>query len=272
MRPILGALLAAALATAASAQSVTMSLSSPQAGSNVAPGATINWSISFSVSQGDNAGLALIVVDLTQNNANPAYLDIPPATAVPAPMTNFSRPAGICNPGETNPVTGFTGLQRGTPGRKNLLQIGGAQNTFGLARPSGSGSAENANVIGAVGQSGSVLLASGSFAAPATPGAYTFQLANPAANVLTAISAPPSFSPVTQATLSAPSGSFTFTVGGVVCPGDVDGDNDVDLSDLATLLSQFGSTGSGFSGDLDHDGDVDLSDLATLLANFGQVC
>lgn len=54
------------------------------------------------------------------------------------------------------------------------------------------------------------------------------------------------------------------------CPGDVDGDGDVDLQDLATLLANFG--GAGPLGDLDGDGDVDLQDLATLLANFGQPC
>ncbi|MFN0135392.1 MAG: hypothetical protein ACKVS9_04655 [Phycisphaerae bacterium] len=60
----------------------------------------------------------------------------------------------------------------------------------------------------------------------------------------------------------------------VACPGDVDSDNDVDLTDLATLLTNFG-TPSGMTraqGDLDGDGDVDLSDLAALLANFGRTC
>jgi Thrombospondin type 3 repeat len=59
-----------------------------------------------------------------------------------------------------------------------------------------------------------------------------------------------------------------------LCPGDVNGDNVVDLSDLAALLTNFG-TGSGATramGDLDGDADVDLSDLAQLLANFGATC
>ncbi|MFN0136062.1 MAG: dockerin type I domain-containing protein [Phycisphaerae bacterium] len=58
------------------------------------------------------------------------------------------------------------------------------------------------------------------------------------------------------------------------CPGDLNGDNAVNLTDLATLLANFG-TGSGATlaqGDIDGDGDVDLTDLATLLANFGTVC
>jgi len=58
------------------------------------------------------------------------------------------------------------------------------------------------------------------------------------------------------------------------CPGDINDDNAVDLSDLATLLANFG-TAAGASledGDLDQDGDVDLADLAGMLAEFGNLC
>ena len=61
---------------------------------------------------------------------------------------------------------------------------------------------------------------------------------------------------------------------GATLPGDLDYDCDVDLSDLAMLLSNYGTT-SGASyedGDLDADGDVDLSDLAALLAMYGTTC
>ncbi|RMF79916.1 MAG: hypothetical protein D6744_08690 [Planctomycetota bacterium] len=57
---------------------------------------------------------------------------------------------------------------------------------------------------------------------------------------------------------------------GCACPGDVDGDGDVDLSDLSILLANFGEAGA--TGDLDGDGTVDLSDLAILLAEFDNVC
>ena len=52
--------------------------------------------------------------------------------------------------------------------------------------------------------------------------------------------------------------------------GDFDGDGDVDLSDLAQLLANYGTTqGAEYGdGDMDGDGDVDLSDLAALLANY----
>jgi len=53
--------------------------------------------------------------------------------------------------------------------------------------------------------------------------------------------------------------------------GDLDGDGDVDLSDLAQLLAHYGMTSGATpeEGDLDGDGDVDLSDLAALLGNYG---
>jgi|GEM_PF-4907036 len=56
--------------------------------------------------------------------------------------------------------------------------------------------------------------------------------------------------------------------------GDLDGDCDVDLSDLARLLAGYGMTsGATYAdGDLDGDGDVDLADLAALLGNYGAVC
>ncbi|MBI4130843.1 hypothetical protein HY468_05995, partial [Candidatus Roizmanbacteria bacterium] len=53
-------------------------------------------------------------------------------------------------------------------------------------------------------------------------------------------------------------------------PGDTDGDGDIDLSDLTTLLTNFGRSGGGLPGDTDGDNDVDLADLTTLLSNFGR--
>ncbi len=55
---------------------------------------------------------------------------------------------------------------------------------------------------------------------------------------------------------------------------DLDGDADVDISDLAGLLANYGTpSGAGADdGDLDGDGDVDLSDLSSLLSQFGQTC
>lgn len=264
----LAGLTLASLAAAASAQTVTVMLSSPQNGQNVSAGATINWTIGFTASGGDNEGLALLVADLVQDEGNPATLDIPPAGSVPGAMANFARPAGITNP------AGYSGTQVGAAGARNLLQIGGGQNTFGVAPPSGSGLGQSVNVVSGVGQSGAVTLASGSFTAPGTPGEYTFRLANVRANTLVDRNNAPAFSPVSDALVDATAGTITFSVGGSSCVGDLDGDNDVDLSDLAVMLANYGTTsGAGpEDGDTDSDGDVDLTDLAVLLSAYGTPC
>jgi hypothetical protein len=57
-------------------------------------------------------------------------------------------------------------------------------------------------------------------------------------------------------------------------PGDLDGDGDVDLSDLGLLLGAFGTCDgdAGFNGaaDFDQSGCIELSDLTVLLANYGR--
>lgn len=76
-------------------------------------------------------------------------------------------------------------------------------------------------------------------------------------------------------TLVGPIGRLELTAcPRIDCDGDVDGDRDVDLSDLSTLLANFGVQvdASRQMGDLDGDGDVDLSDLSALLGRFGTDC
>ena len=73
-------------------------------------------------------------------------------------------------------------------------------------------------------------------------------------------------------TLSAiGAGTMTLTYS---CDADLNGDGQINLTDLSTLLSNFG-VGSGATramGDLSGDGAVDLTDLAQLLAAFGLPC
>ncbi|MDG2095579.1 MAG: hypothetical protein P8J89_09950 [Phycisphaerales bacterium] len=52
-------------------------------------------------------------------------------------------------------------------------------------------------------------------------------------------------------------------------PGDLDGDGDVDVDDLMSLIASYGSSCSGCPEDIDGDGDVDVDDLMILLSNYG---
>lgn len=58
------------------------------------------------------------------------------------------------------------------------------------------------------------------------------------------------------------------------CPGDINGNGNTGLNDLAILLANFGAgAGAAYGeGDVDGDGDIDLSDLSMLLGGFGQNC
>jgi hypothetical protein len=249
---------------------VALDLSSSHNGGSVAPGAIIDWTVTATVSSGDNLGLAGVVLDLIQAPANPRLIEIAQADAVPSGMENFSVPAGISNFGEAGAPTGYVGVQRGVPGGKNLIQIGGSQNTLGVP---GVAIGTNVNVISGVGQIGPQVIASGSFAAPSAPGVYAYSLTNAVANVIDQINSPPGFSSVSAATVNISAGTIQFGVQNN-CPADLDHDNAIDLGDLTILLSNFGIMGGATpeQGDIDDDDAVDLSDLTILLSQFGAAC
>ncbi len=58
------------------------------------------------------------------------------------------------------------------------------------------------------------------------------------------------------------------------CPGDINGDGEVNQADLGMLLPHFGMSNGATpaDGDLDGDQDVDQADLGILLSNFGSQC
>ena len=64
-----------------------------------------------------------------------------------------------------------------------------------------------------------------------------------------------------------------FTIIGVDCPGDLDGDGDTDQSDLGILLSDWGCDDpvNGCAGDLNGDDKTDQADLGILLSDWGCV-
>ncbi len=258
-----------ALAMLASAQDVTVTLESPQNGTTIGGGSTVEWTIKALVSDGDNYGLALIAVDLVQDAANPEKLDIPPAAGVPTGMEGFSRPEGISNPGEGSATTGYIGVQRGTAGEMNLIQIGGGQNTFGEA---GTTIGTDANVDGGIGQGGTPqVIATGTFTAPTTEGTYTFQLENAIANVITTLNTPPDFSPVAQANiLGLASAVISFDVGDVWVKADMDCSGAVNFDDIDPFVTALVSQQdyetaypecNWLNGDIDGNDQVNFDDI-----------
>lgn len=252
------------------AGTVTLELSSPDEGMTVEPGVLIEWSITVTVSEGDNLGLAFMSLDLVQDPANFEKFDIPPAEGLPAGMESFDRPAGISNPGAGGSGSGYGGTPMGPEGQQDLRQIGGAQNTLGI---SGGSIGQDVDVDGGIGQGGAQIIATGSFAAPCLSGPYTFSIENAIANTLDAINAPPAFSPVSEAGVFISSGSISFTVDNVDCPQDLNCDGDVGPFDLAFVLGHWGPYPEDCPPfkptDFNEDCDVGAFDLALVLGFWG---
>ena len=59
-----------------------------------------------------------------------------------------------------------------------------------------------------------------------------------------------------------------------LCPGDVTGNGEINIADLAELLAHYGTASGALpsDGDLDCDGDVQIDDLAMLLSVYGTSC
>lgn len=254
--------------------SVTLALESTRNGQTIPGGTLVDWTIKVSASTSDNLGLALILCDLVQDSTNPVLFDLPPGNAdsINTTMDDFSRPLGVANPGEGGATTGYIGVQRGLAGQKNLIQIGGAQNTFGFAGPPGLGQDIDVNAGVGQGSSPEVVL-SGSFPAPATPGTYTFCVANARANVLTAVNGPPAFSPVVSAAVNLSGASFGFVVGST--QGDLNCDGVVNFDDINPFVLALSDPGAYqqqypncniLNADCNGDGVVDFDDINPFVA------
>ncbi len=53
------------------------------------------------------------------------------------------------------------------------------------------------------------------------------------------------------------------------CPGDSDGNGEVNIDDLLTIIGNFLCTGDDCNGDVDNNGIVNIDDLLTVIGNFG---
>lgn len=266
---------AAVIAVApAGAATVTLRLISPQNATVAQAVDTIEWRIRYAVSSGDNSGLALISTDLAQDASNPGDLVLVPATTLASGMVNFMAPAGVSNLSGGNHA--FGGLPLGTDCRQDVIQIGGGQNTSGVA---GSTRGTSTSVVQNVGHGApdpnGFLLASGSFQVGDTlPGVYVVRLESIVAHVLDTTGGTPWGVDVVTPTI--PGGADQIAI--VYCPGDADGDCDSDLDDLLLVLNGFGKTSSDpdwatWSGaDFDRDGTIDFDDLLIANLNSGTVC
>jgi hypothetical protein len=243
---------------------VTINLVSPQSNMAVAPGQNIDWQIEAEVSEGDNAGLALILIDLVQSFSNPQFFDMTPPAQVPPVMQNFAAPNGFANPG-----SGYTGTLVGDIGERNLKQIGGAQNSFGQP---GQSMGQSVNVDPGIGQGSPVIVVEGSFAAPPVPGDYAIFLENAVVNTFDAINTAPTASPVSPAAPLLLDAILFFTVDDTIqlradvnCDGAVDGR---DVAPFAVALADPASYPAMYpecqlsQGDVNNDSLIDTNDIA----------
>lgn len=207
------AVLAAVFAPALAPQSETgpggtvrVELTSPQNGATVPPSTPIEWHLTAYVSQGDNLGLAMISCDIRQDPSNPERTNVHQAWSGGDAMRQFDQPLGFTNPGPEVGRSGFGGTEIGpVEGERDLFQIGGAQNTFGVPGPCLGPAGEicmgqDLFVDTGVGQATQgELVAYGPLRAPATPGTYRFRVTSVVANTLAVVNAPPQASVVRPA-------------------------------------------------------------------------
>lgn len=184
---------------------VRVELTSPQNGATVPPDASIEWNLTAYVSQGDNLGLAMISCDIQQDPGNPERTNVHQGWSGGDVMREFDQPRGFTNPGPEVGRSGFGGTEIGVEREKDLFQIGGAQNTFGVPGPCLGPAGEicmgqDVFVNIGVGQaSQGELVAYGPLRAPDTPGTYRFRLTRAVANTLAVVNAPPQASVVLPA-------------------------------------------------------------------------
>ena len=204
-------------------------------------GATATWSCQLLLTSGagESLGLAAFSADLQQYPGNPAPITLTPGTRGPG-LANFDRPLGIANPvpGQiTSSASAFGGTVLDTQGYgyPGLIQIGGAQNTFGMPGTSYLGSSQTP-VAGVGLQAQGQVIASGSFIAPTVPGEYVLYLENVYVNYLQTVGGPGVPSEVASATVFVGDPVY-FTV--APCLVDYNHDTVVNSDDLGDYITDY---------------------------------
>lgn len=146
-----------------------------------------------------------------------------------------------------------------------MIQIGGAQNAFGVV---GSAMGHDIDVDMGIGQSLSgQIVASGTITMPSASGVYTFSLEGLNANVLTLVNAAVVGSSVNVATNSSSAIIFAVTIENS-CIADLNQDGELDFLDVSAFLSAFSTM--DLAADL--NGEFDFLDVSAFLAAIGAGC
>lgn len=234
----------------------TIAIESPANTTRVSPGQPIAWQVRLT---GDSftLGLAGFTFDLVQASSNPSFFEVPPASGVPIIMAGFSRPAGISNP-DFGTSPGYCGTPVGTPGGRDLIEVGGLQNTYGA---SGGVLGQDFTVDAGIGLGTGTVVASGTFFAPSVDGDYSFQIQNAVVNALFEVNSAP------EASVALPvdvvvENDLVFTVVASSCDPDVNLDGNVDAGDIDYLVNVIagGPNPTGIDPDFNQDGNVDSGD------------
>ncbi len=217
-------------------------IAGPENGQVIQAGTTIPWQIVAVAGGGASLGLAGVTADLLQYPLDPGVR--PPINLTPGTrgsgLANFDRPLGIANPipGQiTSSQSAFGGtlLDTFNDGYPGLIQIGGAQNTFGMPGTSYLGSSQTP-VAGVGLQPQGQVIATGFFTAPNVPGEYVLYLENVYVNYLKTIGGPGVPSEVASATVFT-NGFVTFTV--VPNRLDYNQDSVVNPDDLGDFITDY---------------------------------
>ena len=232
-------------------------LMSPQDGATFVAGSTINWTIEFEVT-GDTDGATAIVVDYVQNPSNPVGTDLSAAPGVPSGMEGFARPAGITSP------AGYGGTVLGLPSVRDVLDIGGVQNTLGVVI--GPGIGEDIVVDLGVGI-GRQVLASGSFVLPSSSGTYSYLVQNGRASLLLEGEARPMVVSVdtSEARIDITATGGSCSVADIAAPFGV-----LDLQDLVAFITAFQAQDP--IADINNNMVFDLSDITLFVGAFNAGC
>jgi hypothetical protein len=252
-------------------RTATIDLLSPQSGGTISPNTTVQWSIGIQL-DARTRGVAGWSADLAQSTSNPAFFDIPVANTVPSILADFDRPRGIANPLVNGSGGGYSGTQVGVLGTRNLLQIGGAQITFGVSL--GNLGTDTVVETG-IARSTPVTCASGQFSAPSSTGTYCFHITNIRVNSLESPSGNGSWWVRTPSTTGM--NNFCFTVAVIQCDS-IDFNNngafpeDQDVTDFFAVLAGGSCSPGNTCNDIDFNNngafpeDQDVIDFFNVLA------